>query len=266
MPDHKYDKLKQILREMGSVMVAFSGGVDSTLLLRVAVDELQDRAIAITIRAPFHSRTELSEASRLAEEIGARQILYDAQQLDLVAIENNPPDRCYICKQTIFSICRSIAVENGFSWLADGSNSDDLDDYRPGRQALQELGVRSPLLEVGLTKADIRDLSRRLGLRTWNKPAMACLLTRFLHGVRITEDQLIMVENCEDFLRNLGFGQLRVRVHGETARIELENAEMARFMEVDIRAAVCDFFHSAGFKRIALDLEGYRCGSMNQTG
>jgi len=266
MPDHKYDKLKHILREMGSVMVAFSGGVDSTLLLRVAVDELQDRAIAITIRAPFHSRTELSEASRLAEEIGARHILYDARQLDLVAIENNPPDRCYICKQTIFSICRSISGENGFSWLADGSNSDDLDDYRPGRQALQELGVRSPLLEVGLTKADIRDLSRRLGLRTWNKPAMACLLTRFLHGVRITEDQLIMVENCEDFLRNLGFSQLRVRVHDETARIELEDAEMARFMEVDIRAAVCDFFHSAGFKRIALDLEGYRCGSMNQTG
>lgn len=266
MPDHKYEELKRLLREMGSVMVAFSGGVDSTLLLKSAVDELKDRAAAITIQAPFHSRAELSEARHLAEEIGARQIVYDARQLEMSAIENNPPDRCYICKKTIFSICRSIAGENGFSWLADGSNSDDLDDYRPGRRALQELGIRSPLLEAGLTKADIRELSRRIGLQTWNKPAMACLLTRFPHGVRITEDQLIMVENCEDFLRNLGFGQLRVRVHGETARIELENAEMARFMEVDIRAAVSEYFHSAGFKRISLDLEGYRCGSMNQTG
>lgn len=266
MPDHKYEELKRLLREMGSVMVAFSGGVDSTLLLKSAVDELKDRAAAITIQAPFHSRAELSEARHLAEEIGARQIVYDTRQLEMSAIENNPPDRCYICKKTIFSICRSIAGENGFSWLADGSNSDDLDDYRPGRRALQELGIRSPLLEAGLTKADIRELSRRIGLQTWNKPAMACLLTRFPHGVRITEDQLIMVENCEDFLRNLGFGQLRVRVHGETARIELENAEMARFMEVDIRAAVSEYFHSAGFKRISLDLEGYRCGSMNQTG
>jgi len=266
MPDHKYEELKRILREMGSVMVAFSGGVDSSLLLNAAMDELQDRAIAITIRAPFHSRAELSEAKLLAEEIGARQIVYDARQLDLGPIENNPPERCYICKQTIFSICRSIAVENGFSWLADGSNSNDLDDYRPGRRALQELGVRSPLQEAGLTKDDIRELSRRLGLRTWNKPAMACLLTRFPHGVRITEDQLIMVENCEGFLRDLGFGQLRVRVHDETARIELEHSDMKRFMEMDIRTEVCEFFHSAGFKRIALDLEGYRCGSMNQTG
>jgi len=264
MPDHKYKELKRLLREMGSVMVAFSGGVDSTLLLKAAVGELQDRGVAITIQAPFHSRAELSEARQLAKEIGARQIVYDARQLDMGAIENNPPDRCYICKQTIFSICRSIAGENGFSWLADGSNSDDLDDYRPGRRALQELGVRSPLLEAGLTKGDIRELSRRLGLQTWNKPAMACLLTRFPHGARITEERLTMVENCEDFLRKIGFGQLRVRVHDETARIELEDADMKRFMEGDIRAAVCDFFHSTGFKRIALDLEGYRCGSMNQ--
>jgi len=249
---------------MGSVMVAFSGGVDSTLLLKAAVDELQDRAIAITIQAPFHSRAELSEARQLAEEIGARQIVYDARQLDMGAIENNPPERCYICKQSIFSICRSIAGENGFSWLADGSNSDDLDDYRPGRRALQELGVRSPLLEAGLTKTDIRELSRRLGLQTWNKPAMACLLTRFPHGARITEERLTMVENCEDFLRKIGFGQLRVRVHDETARIELEDADLVRFMDNKMRVAVCDYFHKEGFRRVTLDLEGYRCGSMNQ--
>lgn len=264
MPDHKYEELKRLLREMGSVMVAFSGGVDSTLLLKAAIDELKDRAIAITIRAPFHSRAELSEARLLAEEIGARQIVYDARQLDLGAIANNPPERCYICKQSIFSICRSIAVENGFSWLADGSNSDDLDDYRPGRRALQELGVRSPLLEAGMTKADIRELSRRLGLRSWNKPAMACLLTRFPHGVSITEERLTMVENCEEFLRTKGFAQFRVRVHEDLARIELEDADLVRFMDEKLRAAVCAFFHTEGFRRVTLDLEGYRCGSMNQ--
>jgi uncharacterized protein len=251
---------------MGSVMVAFSGGVDSTFLLKTALDELGERAAAITIQAPFHSQRELSEASQLAESIGARQIVYDARQLDMSVIENNPPDRCYLCKHKVFTICRSITGENGFSWLADGSNIDDLDDYRPGRRALQELGVRSPLLEAGLTKAEIRELSRQLGLQTWNKPALACLLTRFPHGALITADKLIMVENCEEFLRESGFGQLRVRVHEDTARIELEESDVPRFLEKAVRKEVCDYFQSAGFKRVTLDLEGYRCGSMNPTG
>lgn len=266
MLEQKHEELKRLLRDMGSVMVAFSGGVDSTFLLKTAIDELGERAAAITIQAPFHSSRELAEAQHLAETIGAKQIVYDARQLDMSVIENNPPDRCYLCKQKVFTICRSITGENGFSWLADGSNIDDLDDYRPGRRALLELGVRSPLLEAGLTKAEIRELSRRLGLQTWNKPALACLLTRFPHGSRITADKLIMVENCEEFLRKSGFGQLRVRVHEETARIELEESDLPRFLEKAVRTAVCDYFQSAGFKRVTLDLEGYRCGSMNPTG
>lgn len=266
MPEQKYEQLQQILREMGSVLVAFSGGVDSTLLLKVAVDQLQERAAAITIEAPFHSRSELGEARRLAGEIGARQMVYDASQLDLSALEYNPPERCYLCKQTIFTVCRSLAQENGFAWLADGSNSDDLLDYRPGRRALQELGVRSPLQEAGLAKADIRVLSRELGLPTWDKPALACLLTRFPHGSRITADRLRMVERCEEFLRGRGFGQLRVRVHEEMARIELEEGDLPRFLEKNLRTAVCDYFIAAGFERVTLDLEGYRCGSMNPAG
>lgn len=263
MLDEKYLELKSLLRRMGSVMVAFSGGVDSTLLLKVAFDELNQQAAAITIQAPFHSRSETSEAGRLAEAIGARQIVYDAQQLDLSAIENNPPDRCYLCKRTIFTICQTLARENGFSWLTDGSNIDDLQDYRPGRRALQELGVRSPLQEAGLTKAEIRELSRRLGLQTWHKPALACLLTRFPYGAKITTDRLDMVESCEDFLRDLGFGQVRVRVHEDTARIELEQDDMARLLTREVRREVCDFFITSGFGRVTLDLEGYRCGSMN---
>lgn len=266
MPKQKLEQVKQILNEMGSVLVAFSGGVDSTLLLKIAVDVLQEQAAAITIEAPFHSRVELGEARRLAGEVGARQIVYDAGQLDLSALEYNPPERCYLCKRTIFTVCRDLARENGFAWLADGSNSDDQHDHRPGRRALQELGVRSPLLEAGLTKADIRALSRELELPTWDKPALACLLTRFPHGSRITTDRLRMVERCEDFLRSLGFGQLRVRAHEEIARIELEEGDLPRFLEKGIRVAVCDFFIAAGFERITLDLEGYRCGSMNPVG
>lgn len=266
MPEQKYEQLKQILNEMGSVLVAFSGGVDSTLLLKVAVDQLQERTAAITIEAPFHSRSERDEARRLAGEIGVRQIIYDAGQLDLSALEYNPPERCYLCKKSVFTICRALAQENGFAWLADGSNSDDLLDHRPGRRALQELGVRSPLLEAGLTKADIRALSRELGLPTWDKPALACLLTRFPHGSRITADRLRRVERCEEFLRGLGFGQLRVRAHEEIARIELEEGDLPRFLEKNLRAAVCDFFIAAGFERVTLDLAGYRCGSMNPAG
>jgi len=263
MLEQKYDELKRILGEMGSVLVAFSGGVDSTLLLKVAFDELRERSAAITIKAPFHSRSELAEACQLAELIGAKQFVYDARELDLKAIENNPSDRCYLCKRSIFNICLSIASKSGFTCLVDGSNSDDQLDHRPGRQALKELGVRSPLLEAELTKADVRALSRRLGLKTWDKPALACLLTRFPHGARITTDKLLMVEECEDFLRKSGFGQLRVRVHEEIARIELEDADLERFLEVNLRKSVCDFFHAAGFKRVTLDLDGYSCGSMN---
>lgn len=248
---------------MGSVLVAFSGGVDSTLLLKVAVDELKQQAAAVTVDAPFHSRGELEEARLIALQIGTRQFVYDAGQLDLSAIANNPPDRCYLCKKAVFTVCQSIAEKNGFAWMADGSNTDDLNDYRPGRRALQELGIRSPLLEAGLNKSDIRELSRQLELQTWNKPALACLLTRFPHGYNITADKLLMVENCENFLRSMGFGQLRVRVHGDIARIELEENDFLRITDIKIRSKAYDFFKNSGFSQVTLDLKGYRCGSMN---
>lgn len=261
--EQKYDRLKQLLNEMGSVLVAFSGGVDSTLLLRVAFDELAGRAAAITIDAPFHSRKEIAEARETAALIGVRQIVYDAHRMDMAQLKHNPDDRCYICKKIVFKVCRELAEENGFSCLADGSNADDLLEHRPGRRALHELNVRSPLQEAGLTKAEIRELSRRLGLQTWNKPALACLLTRFPHGAEINPARLSMVEQGEDFLRETGFGQLRVRIQEETALIELTESDMPRMLEEKVRSAVVSRFHSAGFTRITLDIEGYRSGSMN---
>lgn len=261
--EQKYNRLKLILNEMGSVLVAFSGGVDSTLLLKVASDELGERAAAVTIDAPFHSRREISEAREIADQIGVRQMIHDAHRMDMTGLKHNPADRCYICKNIVFRICRLIAEENGFSCLVDGSNSDDLLEHRPGRRALKELNVRSPLQEAGLTKGEIRDLSRSLGLQTWDKPALACLLTRFSHGAEITPARLSMVESGEDFLRDIGFGQLRVRIQEETALIELTESEMPRFLEEKIRSEVVKHFHSIGFTRIALDIEGYRTGSMN---
>jgi uncharacterized protein len=262
-PEQKYDDLKQLLNEMGTVLVAFSGGVDSTLLLKAAFDELAERSAAITIDAPFHSRREISEASEIAKLIGVRHIVHDAHLIDMTPLAHNPADRCYICKNVVFKICWELAKENGFSTLVDGSNADDLLDYRPGRRALQELGVRSPLLEVGLTKVEIRELSRHLGLQTWDKPALACLLTRFPHGAEVNAGQLAMVEKGEDFLRDMGFGQLRVRINGDTALIELEEKEIPGLLKEDVRSTVTTHFRATGFNRITLDLEGYRCGSMN---
>ncbi|OGT96642.1 MAG: TIGR00268 family protein [Geobacteraceae bacterium GWB2_52_12] len=260
--DEKYVALKTSLREMGSLLVAFSGGVDSTLLLKVAYDELGENAAAVTIDAPFHSRYEIGEARRLAELIGVRHIILSYVQ-PTEELANNPPDRCYICKKEVFGSCLEMAQQSEFSILADGSNVDDLQDYRPGRRALEELKVRSPLQEAGLTKAEIRELSRLLGLDTWNKPALACLLTRFPHGEEITAQRLNMVEQCEDYLRQKGFGLFRVRAHGGTARIEVMAEEFSRLVEAGMREEITAFFHGAGFAFVTVDMDGYRCGSMN---
>ncbi len=260
----KYSRLKEILLEMESVLVAFSGGVDSTFLLKAARDLLGDRAGAITIDAPFHSRYEFEEAKRLAAVIGARHIILNVHDLQVYGLDVNPPDRCYLCKKAVFSLCRDQARDGGFRFLVDGSNADDLQDFRPGRRALAELEVRSPLLEAGLEKGEIRELSRRLGLDTWDKPALACLLTRFPHGERVTVEGLAMVERCEEFLRSRGYGQFRVRAHGESARIELAPEELGRVLDAGERTAVSEFFHAAGFRYVALDLDGYRCGAMNE--
>lgn len=262
----KYEKLKTILTEMGSVLVAFSGGVDSTFLLRVAHDVLGEKAVAFTATSPTYPESEFRESVALAELIGARQVVMESNELEIPGFALNPRNRCYHCKKELFHICVDKAAALGLGKVVDGSNSDDLGDYRPGRTAAQELEVRSPLMEAGLTKAEIRALSRELGLPTWNKQPFACLSSRFPYGTEITPERLRMVGSCEAFLKSEGFATYRVRYHGETARIELGEGDVARMLEPALRKAVVDFFKKAGFIYVALDLEGYRTGSMNEGG
>ncbi len=260
----KYEKLKTILREMGSVLVAFSGGVDSTFLLRVAHDLLGGRAVAFTATSPTYPETEFFESVALAREIGAKQVVVESNELDIPGFAENPRNRCYHCKKALFQLAGANAGELGLGWVADGSNVDDLADFRPGRQAIQELGVRSPLLEAGLGKDDIRLLSRELGLPTWNKQPFACLSSRFPYGTEITPERLRQVGCCEEFLKREGFTTYRVRYHGETARIELGETEMPKLFDPEMRRKIATVFKGAGFTYVALDLEGYRTGSMNE--
>ena len=264
VPAEKLVRLEAILKGYGSVLVAFSGGVDSTLLLKVAVDTLGDRAVAFTEASPLHQTWELSEARELAAGFGVRHEIIEADELEDPEFAANPPDRCYLCKKVIYGGARRIAEQLGLAEIVDGSNVDDLGDYRPGRKALEEMGIRSPLLEAGLTKAEIRAASRSLGLPTWDRQPLACLASRFPYGTTITVAKLRQVEACETFLRAEGFTTFRVRYHGETARIETSEGEMARFLEPGFRKALIAFFRQAGFIYVALDLQGYRTGSMNE--
>jgi pyridinium-3,5-biscarboxylic acid mononucleotide sulfurtransferase len=262
--NRKYQNLRTIISNLESCLIGFSGGVDSTMLFAVATDVLGDRAVAVTATSETFPERELMEAKELARQIGGIHHLIASEELDIPEFRDNPRDRCYYCKKELFGKLRIMANELGLKHLLDGTNLDDRGDHRPGRRAAQELGVRSPLEEAELTKDDIRKISRALNLPTWDKPAFACLSSRFPYGTAITAERVRKVGQAEDALVNLGFRTLRVRYHGDVARLELGPDEFAAATG-RLREEVVNSVRQAGFTYVAVDLTGYRTGAMNET-
>ncbi len=261
----KLKRLQESLAALGGVAVAFSGGVDSTFLLKVAHDTLGDRAIAVTAASRSFPERELKAAKAFCEAEGITQIVCKFDELAVEGFRQNPPDRCYLCKRALFGELLAAAGERGITAVAEGSNTDDEGDYRPGMRAVRELGVLSPLRQAGLSNAEIRELSRDLGLPTWDKPSYACLASRFVYGETISEEKLSMVDKAEQLLLDLGFRQVRVRIHGRMARIEVLPQDFGRLLEEDLRKSIYEQLRAFGFSYVTLDLLGYRTGSMNET-
>jgi len=259
----RYKRLLSILKSLDSAVVACSGGVDSTLLIKAAKDS-NINALAVTGKSPTIPSVDLNEAIAMASEIGLPHRIIQTSEMQRREFRENNRERCFFCKDTLFGELKTLALKEGYQWVVEGSNLDDLKDYRPGLRARDLHGVRSPLIEAGLAKEDIREISRALGLKTWNRPASPCLSSRFPYGLPITEGELKMVEEAESFLSGLGFRGFRVRHHGELARIEVGAEDIERFFDPELRRKVVSHLRGLGYKYISLDLEGFKSGKLNR--
>lgn len=261
----KKEKLEKLLESYKRVAVAFSSGVDSTYLLKMAQKVLGENVIAVTASSCSFPKRELEEAKTFCRENGIRHIVVESEELDIDGFRQNPKNRCYLCKHELFEKILSIAKENGIETVVEASNTDDDGDYRPGLVAVKELGIESPLRHVGLSKKEIREYSKELGLPTWNKQSFACLSSRFVYGETISEEKLAMVDQAEQLLLDMGFHQLRVRIHDKLARIEVHPSEFEKIMQEENRTKIFHELKQYGFTYVTLDLQGYRTGSMNET-